>query len=292
MKSKKAMAMESLVALIIIIAVTLFVLLYYLKEKNKYDVYSDREVCRESALAQSISTYVEGSGDLVSLSCPTNNIQFFNNHVEKNGKTLVVRDVDSNKNIKKFKQLDDKIVDQVLAEEMRWCWYQFLEGQKELFSRNLLGAGLRGVLSDAYAFCYICDEVYFDESISQADFGTIKQYLMKTKMPNTELTYYNYTMKNPASKCDHFKDEAEKTSCWEGYFEEHINEENEFKGQESFYEPGGYAKLQTSVPYVIAFVRIGKPAKVLTADLSYVVNILRTETLPVTCDSFVRGGAE
>jgi len=309
MRSKKGMGIEALVALVMLIAATLFLLIYYLKVVDKYDTYSDREVCRESVLAQSISTYVEGSGDLISLNCPTSNIQFFKDHVERNGKSMAVKDPETNDLTKKFSSLNKGIVNQVVAEEIRWCWYQFLEGQKELFTRNLVGAGLLNG-GDEPKFCYICDEIYFDGSLGSVDFGSAKEYMMKTPIPGIDVKYYDYIFNNPASKCGHdfaevaecrtfssqqsvcddLEEKAKNTPCWEAFFEKYIGKKREFKDQESFYESDGYVKLQANGSYVITFIRVGKPSKLFNTKLSNVVNILRSETLPGVCDTWVRGG--
>ncbi|MGF7473507.1 hypothetical protein WFJ45_22140, partial [Salmonella enterica subsp. enterica serovar Minnesota] len=64
--------------------------------------------------------------------CKTFGVVFYDDHVEINGKTVKVYDTRKKASVRKFDGLTDDIVNRVVAEELRGCWYEFLEGKQSL----------------------------------------------------------------------------------------------------------------------------------------------------------------
>lgn len=321
MTNKKAMAIEALVALILIAAVTLFILIYYLNAKNKYDEYSDREVCRESVIAQSISLWADKTGGLVGLSCPTYNVQFFNNHVEKNGRTLTVTDPVTKEKVRKFSQLDDKVVNQVLSEELRWCWYQFAEGKRSIFD---MATFFGNVLGEDKRLCYVCDEVMFDQDVKQDKFVGFYNYTKNTTMPNSDLTYYQYYAEAPrlSAHTEQIKklkwdfDESVSLGLSYGLPEEEFNKlvfSNSWESYFNFYVryklfdlkyfiSSQDVELSKDKLYTVLFIRRGYTSQAKGVGLgaaglaasqeSYFAYVLPQEAIPQVCSVFKRGGEE
>ncbi|MBN1792555.1 hypothetical protein JW826_02630 [Candidatus Woesearchaeota archaeon] len=186
MKSKKGVdAIYSNIAIVIALAAVAVVLLLWVgKVYAGTDDTKDRLACRSTVSAQAVT--LNPIKDLVDPDCPTYNIKFYNNRVEKNTKAINVYDIRSGTVTKKFDGLSDDIVNRVLAEELRLCWWQFLEGKKSIWSISFF------FRNDGQT-CYICDEVLFDESVNnQLSFKKFLEFTQKTKISNSDQTYYQY----------------------------------------------------------------------------------------------------
>ena len=204
-KNKKAaLSPETLVAFIIIIAGAIILFLYFQRLMDM-NPEAERAPCRTSVLEQSIAIYF--SNDLINVQCPAYQIKFFEKRVEKNGKAIPIFDEDKEKEVKRFKSLDNDTVNEVIAEELRWCWYQFLEGKKTIFDMvNTFGNIKDGFIREDKRLCYVCDEIVFDKSVKREMFGGFYNYTKETIMPNSEMTYYQYYAEEPRISL-HTKDE-------------------------------------------------------------------------------------
>jgi hypothetical protein len=183
-KTKKAM-MAGLAGIIIVLAIFIILIIFFIKTSSKIGENADREVCRNSVLAHSMAKDILLSGKIIEPECKTYNIRFFNDHVEKNGKTIEVYDSRKKEKVKKFSSLTEEIIYQLVAEEYRWCWYQFLEGEKSIGEWSFFGS-LSGT-------CFLCTEISFDNNIKiPLNELTFIEYLSKTTMPKTNKTYLDY----------------------------------------------------------------------------------------------------
>jgi hypothetical protein len=271
----------TLTSIIVVLLIFVALVIVYLKVNASLSQKADREVCRASVLAQVAGMSVLTSvGESIDLSCKTYNVVFFNDRVEINGKKINVYDSRTKSSVKKFSGLTDEIVNEVTAEELRWCWYQFLEGNKrKMFTaKNLISANL-----DRPELCFLCDEVSFDQpSVKKESFSGFYQYTKDTKMPLSNMTYYEYYAEQPRV-CDFAK--YTDVPCWEAYFKDHIT------GEDSNMVPEKTIFNKNST-YAVVFVKSGKAGRILQliksgeAYFSYVVpaNFLNTQ-----CDSMLRG---
>jgi len=164
--------MGTLVA-IILVAVTAIILFSFSGELfAKGKSASDIEACRLSVIAQS-KTKIAGRTS-VSLKCPRREIVFFNNKVEINGKKSSGYD---------FKHLSRDIVNMVLAEELRLCWYRMGEGKEEVFGEDLI--------LDFNIVCSICSDIKFDKEVVEsgrgvATFSDLIPYLKSKKLSDSK----------------------------------------------------------------------------------------------------------
>jgi hypothetical protein len=202
--------MKALIGIIVVLLVLIVLAGFYTKIADSILKKADREICRASVLAQSVAIIVPSGENLVTPDCKTYNVVFFEDHVEINGKTAEVYDARKNDYVKKFNGLTDDIVNRVVAEELRWCWYQFLEGKKSLFNIN-------NIWSSTERTCFLCSEITFDKSVQSNQFKGFYEYTKDTAMPNSNLTYYQYYAEEPRKCIWRYEGIINADNCWEAY---------------------------------------------------------------------------
>lgn len=175
MKSKKrAVVMPFLVILILALAILLFMGPFSGTIVSTLNRGADVEKCRLSVLSHSTSI----GKFLVSFKCPRRQLTFYDNKVEVDGKMLRKHD---------FDKLDDEIVNKIIAEELRLCWYKMGEGDINVFKPDFLTSN---------NICVICAEINFDKSVeSSTSFKGLSQYLDKD-MPSSKISYKEYITKS------------------------------------------------------------------------------------------------
>ncbi|MBN2458804.1 hypothetical protein JXB28_00835 [Candidatus Woesearchaeota archaeon] len=276
LNSRKAIVTKSLLQVILILMVFIVlagVVVYFSKY---FTAKSDREACRTGTLAQSIAMTVPEGQKLIDPKCKTYSITFFDDHVEINGKIAEVYDASKHGTIKKFNGLTDQIVNSVLAEEMRWCWYQFLEGQKKVFTRT--------TLPQLYVpdLAFICAEARFDPSVQGTEFTGLYDYLQNTYVPKTHMTYYNYLAEEPRI-CETWDD----TLCWEAFFEYMFAET-------TGWETIGQTVLKKEEAYYVVFAKHGRDSStvgIIGHRENYATYVLNWNALSKSLDSIMRGSA-
>lgn len=181
-KEKKA-GVSILVTVIVILAVFLLLGVFTNTFGATVVKGSDIDICRVSVLAQA-QTKTFGQTH-TSLKCSRRQVKFFNNKVEINGKKEPKY---------KFDELDDEVVNKVIAEELRICWGMMGEGEIDVFRQPIitltnieLGQGV----------CTICSEVSFDKSVDRnKEFTGLLNYLKGTKKPpEKKIYYYDYLVR-------------------------------------------------------------------------------------------------
>jgi hypothetical protein len=209
MKIKKAEIgfLKTLIIILLIFVMLLFAvyrLLPLLKGK------SDREACRLSLLGQSATMILPAGEKAIDPTCKTYNIVFFEDRVEYNGETKEVYDSRKNAMVKKFDSLTSEIVNRVVAEELRGCWYEFLEGKTDLWSLNNFFPW------SSNRACFACSEITFDSSVKADKFEGFYNYTKNTLMLDSEMTYYNYYAEE-FRRYSQYYDQKEDKNAWEEY---------------------------------------------------------------------------
>ncbi|RME52034.1 hypothetical protein D6783_06045 [Candidatus Woesearchaeota archaeon] len=97
--------------------------------------------------------------------------------LNKEGKHVVKR--------KKYDALTEDELYPLLAEELRLCWYQFLQGKQPILKEEFLSWG------NNERFCFICDEITF-ETTKLRQFDNFLDYLKNTSIKGGTTTYYDY----------------------------------------------------------------------------------------------------
>lgn len=177
--NKKAIAITTVVALVILILGAWVMFAFAGKLGTLFKEDSDIETCRLSVLAQAQTrnipvVNVDTPGTIVPLDCPRRNLKIYDNKVEINGKESAKYD---------FKKLTQDEINNIIAEEMRLCWYKMGEGGKNVFEHSIL----LGVDKT----CLICAEIEFDRKLN-SEYGGLVDYLKSRKISKGEISYYEY----------------------------------------------------------------------------------------------------
>jgi len=301
-----------LIGIIVVLLVLIVLAGFYTKIADSILKKADREICRASVLAQSITSLAPEGEEAVTPDCKTYSVVFFDDHVEINGKTAEVYDPRQNDYVKKFNGLTDDIVNRVVAEELRWCWYQFLEGKKSLF-------GLKNFFAwNSERACFLCSEISFDKSVTQDKFEEFYQYtkdttMLKSEKQDSDLTYYSYYAEQPR-RYGQYYDQYDDLNAWEEYatgMQSIISIIDTDKCEDYFYlvlfenrKPIEREIVFDTTPgkkYVVFFVREGKSSKPrevkgLFSDVpqgcapeTYFAYVLPSEKLSEQCSSLMRG---
>jgi len=185
---KKGIAIGTLIIIIIILLAAVPMFIFSGEIAEMIGRGASDEACRLSILAQSKLKFVGSSP--VSVECPRKSIIFYDDHVEEiiegHKKDLGVKINNIPK--KKFKELNSKIVNQVIAEELRKCWRKTGEGEIDAFEEDmLLGAEV----------CLLCATFEFDESVKAPEFSGLEEYLESHYIPKEDekISYYDYLSK-------------------------------------------------------------------------------------------------
>lgn len=89
--------------------------------------------------------------------------------------------------------MNKEAMSKIIAEEMRSCWYKFLEGKQNVFSFVQTG---RGLTTPNKAICYICSMISVDAAAKKSDLALIipnfDGYLREHKPFGVASSYYDY----------------------------------------------------------------------------------------------------
>jgi hypothetical protein len=152
-------------------------------------------VCRLSVLTQANTKGIPGASGMKSpldLDCDKRYVDLYNDRVEIGlapESTSPQSIIYNGKKIKKFTQLNDYIVNQVVAEEMRTCYFEFGEGKMHVFD-NSLDPSIKNTF-DKEDVCFVCSEINFKD-VKQQSYSGYLDYIKKTYIKNEEMTYYQY----------------------------------------------------------------------------------------------------
>lgn len=185
--NKKAVSPEMMVILLVFVigAMILLVTSYTIAGILKED--TDIETCRLSVLAQAQLRKVpvvgvSTPGTIVPLDCPSRRLKIFENKLDIDGK-------ESKRYY--FKKLSSDELNHIIAEELRLCWYQMVEGTKDIFEYDLISA---------QSVCLICSEVEFDEKLKGNSYEGLLDYLKSRKIPKADVTYFNYLIRSQRNR--------------------------------------------------------------------------------------------
>jgi hypothetical protein len=299
LKASRRKGLTQGLEIILVLAVLLILVIFAAKMYGQVNNRVVRDACRTGVLAQSVVMSVPAPGtktvaeNFLSPDCKTYNVNFYDNRVEINGKPVEVVDSSRKEVTKKFNGLTDDIVNQVLAEELRWCWYQFLEGQR----RSINIAPLVSLPTGIPKSCFLCDEIRFDKSVTKEEFNGFYDYTKNNMMSGSNITYYDYYAEQPriceegilGSDVALGTHQAEFTvNCWEDYFK------NQITSKDKEFTPSSTV-FRKDTPYVVLFLKYGKHwqgGDWGSQPETYFAYILPQSALSKQCDSLGRGPME
>jgi hypothetical protein len=196
LSNKKAMNAVT-VGIIIVLAAAVIYLVFTGKLLGKMKLDESINLCRISVINQAQTKFKNWnpSGDTSPffLNCNTRYVKFFNDRTEIGltpEDTEPVEITYEGKNIKKYPELNPYIVNQVIAEEMRICFFEFAEGKQNVFDTGMTANGIKGIFYGSNV-CYMCSEISF-ENIPEKDFDGFMDYIGKTYIKNEKNTYLEY----------------------------------------------------------------------------------------------------
>ena len=147
------------------------------------------DTCRFSVIAQS-GTATAMTKSPLDVSCKTRYLDFTNTQVKEGlspDKKSAIKVFYNGKTITTFPELNDYIVNQVVAEEMRICYFQFGEGKvKDLFANNDDSIGNKDDV------CFICTQINFDKTIGSKTVKGFIDYINRTEVNGKGYTYLEY----------------------------------------------------------------------------------------------------
>jgi hypothetical protein len=283
-------------AVLIVLAITAIALITFTTTVYTSGVFGedDRQLCRTSLLGQGIAMHVDK--DLIPPKCDTYNIKFYEDKVELNGKQMTVINPETGEKKKNFKTLDDETVNQVVAEQMRLCWWQFWEGKRK-FGETMVGYALWNEQGDN---CFICNEISFDASVQQNQFTGYYTYIKNTKMSNSDKTYYEY-MADSGSMYDEDTYQDKEKLVWEQFAEGIGVYQALYSGKLGTREKiETDIKFDTTKSYVIIFDREGQAGSLLrtgvektdqglSSTITYFTYVIPKDQMPKVCDSIEHG---
>ncbi|GIU69244.1 MAG: hypothetical protein KatS3mg002_0480 [Candidatus Woesearchaeota archaeon] len=175
-------------SILLIAAILLFTVLILIT--TDYGNKGATETCRTSVLTQKY-TEVFGSSP-ISLECERRFIDIYPDHVElgyEPDKTKKINIYPNGKKISKYKELTNDIVNYVVAEEMRNCWYQFGEAKTEIFPNDESKLDIIGLSDDD--ICFICSEIRFID-VKNKEYEGLVDYLKNNYPKDAKYTYWDY----------------------------------------------------------------------------------------------------
>lgn len=157
---------------------------------TKYTGEGTIETCRLSVMTQA-KTELAGTS-VLNLECKRRYIDFYDDHVEfgnEPDKTKTISIYADGKKTRRYNNLDNDIVNYVIAEEMKTCWYQFGEAKTEIFPNNEKLTELIGTADDD--ICFICSEIEFMD-IKNKQYTGLINYLKNNYPQDKKYTYWEY----------------------------------------------------------------------------------------------------
>lgn len=170
-------------------------LLFFVAERifQKTTLDASIKTCQLSVLVQSESKVFPGpTGEKSpwSINCNTRYVNIYNDRIEAG---LTPENTNENlqvtyngKKVTKYGELNEYIVNQIVAEEMRVCYFEFGEGKIHVFDNNIWNNN---------DVCFICSQINFKDipnKISPRTYTGFIDFINKTYITNEKMTYYEY----------------------------------------------------------------------------------------------------
>lgn len=171
---KASLGPEAIAALVLLLAFVVFALLFQSQAITKSGEKRDLDRCRNSAAMYHLSK--AGSAD----------ISLIREMAMKQTKEGSDIDLDCPIVYKTISNADDKQIMKALADQMAGCYYKFLEGNINLFSKTI---------GEQTNYCVICSDITFKDEAKNRKIGDFTGYLMANKIPKMfvdDKTYFEY----------------------------------------------------------------------------------------------------
>lgn len=175
--NKKGIEVKVLISILIILLSA--AIIFYFFKMLPYKETVDKEACHQSVLLRSQKIAGLKPGQLIGipLNCKTQHM--------------------------KVTSTNEQEIKREIANQMYDCWWMLGEGKKNFFGRLPTLGAYKGN-------CVICSIIDFDKNVKEKvpEIKDLNQYLMNTKIPQKNKTYWQYITNTEAPIV--FKDENEK----------------------------------------------------------------------------------
>ena len=188
MDRKGQMSFVAKMILILVSAIILFIAISAIM--GQFIVKGDVEACRLSVLTQAntkIMLSPTGDKSPFNINCNKYYVNFYDTRVlagyDPDPKKMKPMEIQyDGKKMKTIPILNDYVVNQVLAEEMRKCWYMFGEGKLDVFDNSFFSNN---------DVCFVCTEATIMNT-QQKTFSGIIDYMKRTSVKQQGITYFEY----------------------------------------------------------------------------------------------------
>ncbi len=190
MEKTRRSQMNAVVVMILVLISALVLFGFGQRVFTKYTGEGAIETCRLSVMAQA-KTELAGTS-VLNLECKRRYIDFYDDHVEfgnEPDKTKTISVYSDGEKTRRYGTLDNDIVNYVIAEEMRTCWYQFGEAKTEIFPNNEKITETIGTADDD--ICFTCSEIEFID-IKNKQYTGLIDYLKNNYPQDKKYTYWDY----------------------------------------------------------------------------------------------------
>lgn len=192
--NKKNGQAGQLAVIIIILVSAIVIFLFITKFTSKATFEQSINTCRLSVIAQSATEVfpsVSGKKSPFDINCDKRYVQLNNNKAELGLSLTNMKSLPINlegKKITKYNSLNEYIVNQVVAEELRVCKFEFGDGLIDVFGND------NSDWIGGKTICFVCSEITFDNSDNKPPkiFKNLVTYTKNTNFDNSNITYYNY----------------------------------------------------------------------------------------------------
>ena len=244
----------------------------------------DRQVCKFSVEKQATTRGTAGNivqltnqqKSIVDINCPRYTVNFYDNKA-----TIESVDMDEQKYqipyqgdvITKFDELNSDMVNYVVSNEIRLCWYQFHEGKLDILNKAAWDT------FDNEKVCFICNEIVFDhESLGTGTkFDGFWEYIHEVPNPEMEQTVYKYLADDNHICADVYKGDP---TCFESYARE-----EQKRGDPSDRNPIDLnLTFEVGKRYVVFLVRQGIADFNQSTIFTYVIE---SDKLHDQCDQYI-----
>ena len=167
MKTRKALTHTFLVAFVLAV-VGLFVFGTFLSKSKVYgECLVKQQDCKDS-VRSSASLHFRGLRPSA-IDCEPNTVEISKDRISKNSGCSVQTLDNSNR---------EERIKKAVADEMYYCWDQFLQGKENLFG-------------DPGIYCNLCSIIEFRDA-EKAKVKGLSDFIARQNIPNGEMTYYQF----------------------------------------------------------------------------------------------------
>lgn len=213
--NKRGIERNTVLLLLLLIAVIIVLTPILNKAAAWADGYFQGGVCQASAALASarVNGPCVSATSPTALNCPKRYV-----NIGENEATLILKD-----KMKEYAvprpdggyatnyNIDGAVVDSIFAEEMRYCWEKFGEGEMWLFPEGSRGMVDFLTATSDRTVCFICSEISFEKPDLAFANSDLRTYLQKTTMPGASMSYETF-FNNPKTLCEEKYDKP--PGCW------------------------------------------------------------------------------